>query len=216
MSMTKTSAVMGSPLYMSPEQMQSSRNVDARADIWAIGVILYELATGKVPFHGESLPELVVKVLTTEPSPLRNFRPEAPAGLEQVIFKCLAKDRAKRYLNVAELALALLEYAPKQSRASVAKISRIIQASGLSASALALPPPVVVPLPSAEPAASSKEPLRAQPHSLKKPSTLANVAPAAPAASNAAPPPRLATKPPRAATPASPADDIGRFLTDPK
>src|SRR5262249_31945714 len=141
MAMTKTAAMMGSPLYMSPEQMESARDVDARSDIWAVGVILYQLVTGKVPFHGESLPELCVKIAMYPPQPIRDFLPDAPAGLEQVILKCLEKDRAKRYSNVAELALALLEHAPKEARVSVEKISRIIQASGLSANAFELPPP---------------------------------------------------------------------------
>ncbi|HEX7667968.1 MAG TPA: serine/threonine-protein kinase, partial [Polyangiaceae bacterium] len=140
MSMTKTTAVMGSPLYMSPEQMESSRNVDARSDIWALGIILYELITGKLAFLGDTMPELVVKILTTTPAPLRNIRPDAPPGLQEVILKCLEKDRTKRYANVGELARALLEFGSKRARASVERISGTIQASGLSASALALPP----------------------------------------------------------------------------
>ena len=71
MGMTKTAAVMGSPLYMSPEQMQSSRDVDARTDIWALGVILYELLAGDVPFTGETLPEVCVKIATQPPAPIR-------------------------------------------------------------------------------------------------------------------------------------------------
>ena len=55
--MTKTSTVMGSPLYMSPEQLSSTRTVDARTDIWAIGVILFELVSGRVPFEAETMPE---------------------------------------------------------------------------------------------------------------------------------------------------------------
>jgi eukaryotic-like serine/threonine-protein kinase len=140
MGMTKTTAVMGSPLYMSPEQLQSARNVDARTDIWAIGVILYELVTGMVPFNGESLPELCVSILSTPPLAMQILRPDVPPGLEQVILKCLRKDRNDRYANVAELAVALAEYGPKRSRASVVKISRVIQNSGLSASGSVLFP----------------------------------------------------------------------------
>jgi eukaryotic-like serine/threonine-protein kinase len=134
MAMTKTTAVMGSPLYMSPEQMQSARNVDARTDIWAIGVILYELLTGKVPFTGDSLPELCVTILQSPPVSITKRRPDVPAGLEQVILKCLEKDRNNRYANVAELAIALADFGPSRSRASVVKISRVIQNAGLSAS----------------------------------------------------------------------------------
>jgi serine/threonine protein kinase len=133
MGMTKTTAVMGSPLYMSPEQMQSARNVDARTDIWAIGVILYELVSGTVPFTGDSLPELCVTILTKPPAPIMNLRADVPPGLEQVILKCLEKDRANRYANVAELAVALADFGPKRARASVVRISRVIQNAGLSA-----------------------------------------------------------------------------------
>jgi len=140
MGMTKTSAVMGSPLYMSPEQMESSRDVDARTDIWALGVILYELITGQVPFLAESMPELILKIISAQPAPLLNRRPDAPPGLEAVILRCLTKDRSKRYSNVAELAVALVEFGPKRSRTSAERISRTVQAAGLSASALASPP----------------------------------------------------------------------------
>jgi eukaryotic-like serine/threonine-protein kinase len=139
-SMTHTSAVMGSPFYMSPEQMQSSKDVDAQTDIWALGVILYELVTGTPPFGGESFAEIAIKVATTSFAPVRSFRPDAPAGLEGVIFKCLEKDKRGRYSNVAELALALADFGSRQSRPCIERIVRIVQASGLSGSALALPP----------------------------------------------------------------------------
>lgn len=140
MGMTRTTSVMGSPLYMSPEQLQSSRDVDTRTDIWSLGVVLYELLTKQVPFAGETLPELCIKIVN-QPTPLiRNVRPDVPIGLEQVVCKCLEKDRNKRYLNVAELAVALSQYGPKRARASVERVRGIIQSAGLSASVLALPP----------------------------------------------------------------------------
>jgi serine/threonine protein kinase len=141
MGMTKTTAVMGSPLYMSPEQLESARNVDARTDIWAIGAILYELVTGRVPFVADSLPELVVKILSGVPEPLAKLRPDAPPGLERVILKCLEKKRTNRYEHLGELAVALLEFGPRRARASVERISGVIQTSGLSASAMEMPPP---------------------------------------------------------------------------
>ena len=140
MGMTKTTAVMGSPLYMSPEQMASSRNVDARTDIWAFGVILYELLSGTVPFNGESLPEVCFKIATEPPSLLRTYRPDAPPGVEAVILRCLEKDPKRRYANVAELALALVEFGPKRARASAEKISRVIQNAGLASEDFIVPP----------------------------------------------------------------------------
>jgi serine/threonine-protein kinase len=139
MSMTKTAAVMGSPLYMSPEQMQSSRDVDSRTDIWALGVVLFELLTGKVPFSGATLPEICVTIATKPPPPLRQLRDDAPAALERAINKCLEKDRGQRYRNVAELAYALVEFAPKRGRVSAEKVAGIIQGAGLAASAEAQP-----------------------------------------------------------------------------
>jgi serine/threonine protein kinase len=139
-SITRTSALMGSPLYMSPEQMRASKDVDAQTDIWALGVILFELMTGRPAFIAESVTELAIKV-TNDPAPaIRGFRPDVPFALEAIVFKCLEKDRRQRYRNVAELALALLPFAPKRAKGSVERISGIIHAAGLSASALAVPP----------------------------------------------------------------------------
>ncbi len=140
MGMTRTSSVMGSPMYMSPEQLLSSRDVDVRTDIWALGVILYELLAGTAPFNGDTLAELCVKISSQSPPALRDHRPDAPLGLQEVILKCLEKDRNNRYLNVAQLASAIFPFGPKRARDSVERISRIIQAAGLSESALALPP----------------------------------------------------------------------------
>ena len=134
--MTRTSALMGSPLYMSPEQMASSRDVDAGADIWALGVILFELVAGKPPFHGEAVTELAIKVATAEPASLRSYRPEAPPQLEAVIRRCLEKERARRYRNVGELALALSPFAARRARRYVESVSGIVQAEGQSHIAL--------------------------------------------------------------------------------
>lgn len=128
--MTDTSMMIGSPLYMSPEQMHSSRDVDARTDIWAVGVILYELLAGTSPFTGESLPEVVTKATSHPVPPLAGHRPGLPPDLEAVIQKCLEKDREQRYRNVAELAAALAPFGSKRARASAERISRIIQAAG--------------------------------------------------------------------------------------
>jgi eukaryotic-like serine/threonine-protein kinase len=137
---TATSALMGSPLYMSPEQMRSAKDVDARTDLWALGVILFELVTGRPVFLGESVTELAIRVANEAPPAIRTFRPDVPSGLEAIVFKCLEKDRRQRYRNVAELAVALLEFGPKRAKGSVERITGILQAAGLSASALALPP----------------------------------------------------------------------------
>ena len=140
MAMTKTSSLMGSPFYMSPEQMRSSKDVDAQADIWALGIIVFELIVGRPPFQANSITELAIKVSSERTPSIRGWRPEVPGGLEAVVEKCLEKDRSHRYANVAELAQALLPFAPKRAAASVDRISGILQAAGLSSSARSLPP----------------------------------------------------------------------------
>jgi len=139
--MTKTSALMGSPLYMSPEQMQTPRDVDSRSDIWSLGIILYELLSGDPPFLADTVPELVLEVVHGELAPLRAARPGVPAGLEAVIKKCLQKRRDNRYESIGELAVALLPFGPASAKASVARISGVLRGSGLSGSALAVSTP---------------------------------------------------------------------------
>jgi len=138
--MTRTSALMGSPLYMSPEQMQSSRDVDARGDVWALGVILYELITGATPFTGDSMPELVLQIMSAAPPPMSANASAIPAELEATIVRCLDKDRGKRFQTVGELAVALLPFGPKRSKVSVERISGVMRAAGLGGTGLALPP----------------------------------------------------------------------------
>jgi len=153
--MTKTTAVMGSPLYMSPEQLRSAKDVDTRTDIWAIGVILYELLTGRVPFAADTIPELSVKIVTEPPVPLRERLPDVPPDLEQVIMRCLEKDRNDRYANVADLAIALAKFGPKRSRASIEKISRVIHHAGLATGGPALLPSLSPPKDSRPPTLAS-------------------------------------------------------------
>jgi serine/threonine-protein kinase len=141
MAMTRTDAVLGSPLYMSPEQMIASRDVDARSDIWSLGAILYELLTGRVPFDAETFPELCVKIATRGPPPLRALRANAPPGIEAVILRCLEKDRGKRYRNVAELARALVEFGSERAVESAKRISRVVQNADRSTADAPLPLP---------------------------------------------------------------------------
>jgi serine/threonine-protein kinase len=139
-SVTRTAAMMGSPAYMAPEQLRSSKDVDGRTDIWGLGIILFELLTGRQAFLADAVPALTIKIVT-EPTPsARSLRPDVPPELDAIISKCLEKDRALRYANVAELALALLPFAPTRAKAFVERISGIIRAAGLSTSVLVLPP----------------------------------------------------------------------------
>jgi serine/threonine-protein kinase len=126
MSMTKTTAVIGSPVYMSPEQMQSSKGVDLRTDIWSMGVILYELVTGRLPFNGDTVTELAIRIATEPAPPMADIPPGLPAGLEPVVMRCLEKPRERRYQDMSELAVALLPFGSPRARHLVEKICAIV------------------------------------------------------------------------------------------
>jgi serine/threonine-protein kinase len=104
---TQSNVMMGSPHYMSPEQIRSSRRVDERTDIWALGATLYHLVTGTPPFAAPNLYVLCARILNEEPAPLRRLRPEVPPSLEAVVQSCLRKDPELRYGSCAELEAAL-------------------------------------------------------------------------------------------------------------
>jgi serine/threonine-protein kinase len=124
--LTRTRSMLGSPLYMAPEQMRSSRDVDARADVWALGVVLFELLTRRLPFEAETLPELCLKVVTDPPQSLSELRPDVPPALTQVVERCLEKDRERRFANAAELAVALAPIVPSGSRTLVERTRWVV------------------------------------------------------------------------------------------
>jgi len=133
-SLTRTSSMMGSPLYMSPEQMRSTRSVDLRTDIWALGVIFYEMVTGSLPFIANSVPELSAKVLLEAHEPLSSRRPDLPVALERVVARTLCKNASERFPSIAEFALELLPFAPHRARHNVERITKVLFAAGLSTS----------------------------------------------------------------------------------
>jgi serine/threonine protein kinase len=144
--LTRTRAMLGSPLYMAPEQMRSSRDVDARADIWALGVVLFQLLTHRWPFEADTMPELCLKVVSEPPLSLAELRPDVPPELVAVIERCLDKNPAARVANAGELALALEPFVQPASRlrAERARYSTGTQ----SAVGYSLPRPLAAPSPS--------------------------------------------------------------------
>jgi serine/threonine-protein kinase len=126
MQMTASAAIMGSPQYMSPEQIRSSKNVDARADVWALGVILHELLTGAPAYQADTVPGLLAMIVADAPPPLSSQRPDAPRDLENCVLRCLEKDRNLRFASVAQLARALEPYASPYSQLLVRRIVRIL------------------------------------------------------------------------------------------
>jgi serine/threonine-protein kinase len=138
--LTHEGAMLGSPLYMSPEQMSSSNSVDARSDLWSLGVLLYQLVAGFTPFHASSLAHLCSRVLAEEPTPLRAYRNDAPPGFEAVVLRCLKRDRELRFPDVAAFAAALAPYAPEDARVYGRRVARAMGKKGApSASAPELP-----------------------------------------------------------------------------
>ena len=107
--------VSGSPAYMSPEQTWSRTEVDARTDVWALGVVLFELLTRRMPFEADTLALLLRQIGEQEPARLRDIRPDVPIALERIVLTCLQKDPSMRYRNVAALAAALRAHAPPQA-----------------------------------------------------------------------------------------------------
>ncbi|HEY0469790.1 MAG TPA: serine/threonine-protein kinase [Polyangiaceae bacterium] len=113
-SLTSAGDPVGSPYYMAPEQMRASPDIDARADIWSLGAILFELLTGQCPFEGETMSEVCAKVLVEDPPSLSAFSNGAAADLDPVIARCLAKDPKLRYQTVTEFAQALRAWRPSE------------------------------------------------------------------------------------------------------
>jgi serine/threonine-protein kinase len=110
-SLTATRAMMGSPLYMSPEQVRSAKNVDRRTDIWSLGIILFELVTGRLPFEADTAGAICAMIAADDPVPMRWMNKDLPEALERIVLHCLEKEPAARYQDVAELADALRPYA---------------------------------------------------------------------------------------------------------
>jgi serine/threonine-protein kinase len=111
-SLTQTNMVMGSPQYASPEQLKSSKKVDKRTDIWALGVILYYMLTGRRPFEGDTMSALCFAIAVEKPPPITSLRPNVPQALDDVVSRCLEKDREKRMPDIGTLAAALRPFAP--------------------------------------------------------------------------------------------------------
>ncbi len=125
----KTMMPMGTPAYMSPEQIRAAGEVDARTDIWALGCVLFELLTGACVFDAPTLMQLGAAILERDPIPLRKLLPDCPPELEAVILRCLEKDVDKRYQNVAEVALALYPFAPRRARLQAERTRNLLSGS---------------------------------------------------------------------------------------
>jgi serine/threonine-protein kinase len=143
-----TGVIIGSPCYMSPEQLRSTATVDHRSDIWSLGATLYELLAGRAAFDAsQTLAELVTAILEKPAPDLHAARRDVPKELAAVITRCLAKDRVMRFQSAGEVAMALLPFAPARARVPAERA-----ASMTPAFAVALPPEPGDPVRTLEPA----------------------------------------------------------------
>lgn len=139
-SLTSQNVVMGTPRYMSPEQMRSSKDVDGRADVWALGAVLYELLAGAPAFDAPSLTELITRVQLEEPRSLIAIAPRIPGGLAGVVHQCLRKNPAERIASVADLAELLRPYAPAAALHHVERTKRSLAGARPSMAPSGYPP----------------------------------------------------------------------------
>jgi serine/threonine-protein kinase len=122
--LTKTNSALGTPLYMSPEQARSPRDVDHRSDLYSVGAILYEMLAGRTPYTSDTgeFTEILFKIFTTDPEPLRGIRPDLPEGLADVVHRALLRDREGRFASAIDMAEVLAPYADERSREQFSRL----------------------------------------------------------------------------------------------
>jgi len=128
--LTATGSILGSPHYMSPEQIVSPKSVDERSDVWSLAIILYRLLANALPFEAESFGRLAILIAGDQPLSLVAPRPDVPPALEQVLFRALEKDPNARYVNVGVFAAALAPYGTLRSMAAAAAPTNSLLAGG--------------------------------------------------------------------------------------
>ncbi|MFO0619098.1 MAG: serine/threonine-protein kinase [Polyangiaceae bacterium] len=129
--LTGSTQLLGSPLYMSPEQLVGGTKIDARTDVWSFGVILFELLSGTSPFDAGSIPQVFAAILERAVPPLPSRWPEVPAELDKVVARCLSRDPKNRFASAADLSRALAPFGSAKSKRAVERAMKFLPAAGL-------------------------------------------------------------------------------------
>ncbi len=156
-SLTLTAAVLGTPSYMSPEQVRESRLIDLRSDVWALGVVLYQCVTGRRPFEGSSLFETFEQIMRGPIAPPGATAPGVPPGFDAVVLRALQRDPGQRFASVRDLGAALIPFASPRAQAAWGREFIRSEAPSRSPSATLSEPP------SRSPSATLSEPLSEPP-----------------------------------------------------
>jgi serine/threonine-protein kinase len=138
--LTRGQVGVGSPGYMSPEQVEGSQEIDARSDIWTLGVVMYELLSHCRAFSGETPQSLCLQILSAPIEPLGNLRPDLPPALIYVVERCMKRDREQRFQNVAELAEALAPLQEASPPSDAQRVRRMLEADVVPAAEVQLAP----------------------------------------------------------------------------
>jgi len=132
--LTQTGVALGTPHFMAPEQVNAVSDLDARVDVYDIGAILYCMLTGAHPFEGRSVAQLFMRICNDAPRPLQSLRPAAPAELERILLRALAKDREDRYESAAALREALSDVLPEAIEADAGEVQDVTRSGIVNAS----------------------------------------------------------------------------------
>ncbi len=122
--LTRTNSALGTPLYMSPEQARSPKDVDQRTDLYSTGAIVYEMLTGRTPYTSETgeFTEILYKIFTTDPDPVRSFRPDLPDGFAAAIHRALLRDLPQRFASALDMAEAMAPYGDDKTQQLLSKM----------------------------------------------------------------------------------------------
>lgn len=166
-SLTGSGTALGSPGYMSPEQMTDAREVDVRSDIWSLGAILYRLVGGRLPYRGESIVAVLAAMTIESLVPLPTLVGAIPVEFDRVVARCLAVDKATRYANLAELAIALLPFASSRGKISVERVCATLSVTFHADGTTTIPTGIAAPrVPHTPRAAGDNETTAVLPHAV--------------------------------------------------